>query len=73
MGVDDLSLERLDEFEGDEYDRASVKVFRRNQSIEATAYVLAPRARSLIQDEDWDPDYFETHHLGGYLARIPPA
>ncbi len=69
LGVDALSLKRLDEFEGNVYERVSVRVESdQGGSLTAEAYVIKREHRNLLSSEPWDLEAFEKNHLREFMA-----
>ncbi len=67
-GVEDQELERLDFFEGPEYQRQTVQlVGQGDQPVAADTYVLAPAEQSRLTGVDWDVEPFRTQHLEEFL------
>jgi gamma-glutamylcyclotransferase (GGCT)/AIG2-like uncharacterized protein YtfP len=56
--VDEAILQRLDAFEGAEYERVEVTVAISDGRHAALAYRLAEEARREIEPADWDPTFF---------------
>ncbi len=53
------TLQRLDAFEGEMYQRQEVEVMTKEHGIAvAMAYVIKPRYRDQLTDEEWDFRYF---------------
>ncbi|MEM9419922.1 MAG: gamma-glutamylcyclotransferase family protein [Planctomycetota bacterium] len=68
--VDEVSLERLDYFESEVYDRQSVEVqIASGESTLAFAYVVSGPHRNLLSDQPWDEATFVEQHLPGFMAR----
>lgn len=58
-GIDPVALARIDDFEGELYRRETVSVRTDDgQDIQAQAYVVRPRFRSLLADAPWDEETF---------------
>ena len=69
--VDDQSLQRLDEFEADVYERRKVRVQLPGGDVaDAWSYVISPESVYLLSDEPWDPANFIQQHLKQYLSRF---
>jgi gamma-glutamylcyclotransferase (GGCT)/AIG2-like uncharacterized protein YtfP len=61
LDVDYASLQRLDAFEDNFYERRSVAVHCENGSwLEAQAYVVPEANRHVLTDEPWDREQFVT-------------
>jgi gamma-glutamylcyclotransferase (GGCT)/AIG2-like uncharacterized protein YtfP len=66
--VDELSLERLDEFEGDLYQRTSVRVeTKKEETLSAETYVIKPELRSCLSLQEWTLKEFAQKHLAAFL------
>jgi gamma-glutamylcyclotransferase (GGCT)/AIG2-like uncharacterized protein YtfP len=69
LGVDAQSLKRLDEFEGDMYERVSVRVESdQGGSLTAETYVIKREHSGLLSSEPWDLEEFENNHLQEFMA-----
>jgi gamma-glutamylcyclotransferase (GGCT)/AIG2-like uncharacterized protein YtfP len=69
LDIDAPSLERLDEFEGDLYDRISVEVEAKGGgTLAAETYAIKSRRRHLLSSEPWDLEKFKQNHLQAFLA-----
>ena len=69
--VDADSLQRLDAFESEVYDRRNVLVhLADNDKVEAFTYIIAQRYKHLLSNDDWSLARFEQQHLSRYLAGI---
>jgi gamma-glutamylcyclotransferase (GGCT)/AIG2-like uncharacterized protein YtfP len=69
LGVDAHSLKRLDAFEGDLYERVSVRVKTgQGGSLKAETYVIKRQCSSLLSSEPWDLEEFEKNHLKEFMA-----
>jgi gamma-glutamylcyclotransferase (GGCT)/AIG2-like uncharacterized protein YtfP len=68
VGVAELAL--LDSYEGDLYERRTVKVRLGGHTHSALVYVLGEQHRSLLSSEAWELGAFEREHLAEYLERI---
>ena len=68
--LDEWSLNELDEFEGDEYDRQTVTVQTLGSVVEAYTYVIKPSCGHLVNHEPWNIIRFEENHLADYLTMI---
>jgi gamma-glutamylcyclotransferase (GGCT)/AIG2-like uncharacterized protein YtfP len=71
LDVDAASIERLDRFEGDFYNRANVPIDCANgEQFTADAYIVRPQNRHLLTDEAWTPESFvASGGLAQFLAR----
>ena len=66
--VDKLSLERLDAFEGDLYQRTSVRVeTEKDEILNAETYVIKPKYRGYLSSKEWNVKEFNQKHLGAFL------
>jgi gamma-glutamylcyclotransferase (GGCT)/AIG2-like uncharacterized protein YtfP len=64
LDVDPISLARLDDFEGDFYDRITVKVTTEGGEMQAAeVYRVAPGGLSQVLAESWDPTPFARSHV----------
>jgi Uncharacterized conserved protein len=58
-GLDEQSIEKLDAFEGDKYERAVVQVTMADGTQEeAYVYVVRNDCRKMLSDDPWDFDRF---------------
>jgi gamma-glutamylcyclotransferase (GGCT)/AIG2-like uncharacterized protein YtfP len=61
-------LERLDDFEGEEYRRERVRVvLSAGDVVDAFVYVLRPECSGLVNDAPWDPERFLESDLANTL------
>lgn len=66
--MDKLSLERLDAFEGDLYQRKPVRVETEKEEIlNAETYVIKPKYRSCLSSKGWNAEEFAQKHLSAFL------
>ncbi len=66
--VDELSLERLDEFEGDLYQRTPILVETVGEEIlNAETYVIKPEHRNYMSSKGWDVNKFTKTYLETFL------
>lgn len=66
--VDELSLERLDAFEGDLYQRTTVRVEKEDKKmIDAETYVIKPGYRNCLSCKEWDVNEFIQKDLDAFL------
>jgi gamma-glutamylcyclotransferase (GGCT)/AIG2-like uncharacterized protein YtfP len=66
--VDELSLARLDAFEGDLYQRKPVRVETKEREIrDAEAYVIKPKFRNHLSSSEWNIKEFTQKHLEAFL------
>jgi gamma-glutamylcyclotransferase (GGCT)/AIG2-like uncharacterized protein YtfP len=69
LDVDALSLKRLDEFEGEMYERVSVRVETdQGESFTGETYGIKREHRNLLSSEPWDLEEFEKNHLKEFMA-----
>jgi gamma-glutamylcyclotransferase (GGCT)/AIG2-like uncharacterized protein YtfP len=69
LDVDALSLKRLDEFEGEMYERVSVRAETdQGESFTAETYIIKHEHRGLLSSEPWDLEEFEKDHLKEFMA-----
>jgi gamma-glutamylcyclotransferase (GGCT)/AIG2-like uncharacterized protein YtfP len=69
LDVDALSLKRLDEFEGEVYERVSVLVETdQGEAFTAEAYVMKWEHGNLLSSEPWDLEEFEKKHLLDFMV-----
>lgn len=68
LGIDSLSLQRLDRFEDDFYTRTTVSVVTPEQGrLTAEVYVIPSCHRSLLLPRRWELNEFRCRHLTDYL------
>jgi gamma-glutamylcyclotransferase (GGCT)/AIG2-like uncharacterized protein YtfP len=68
-GVDAAALARLDAYEGDAYERISVRALRADGAVvTAWLWLLRPSERHRISDEPWDLATFVAHDLTRFEA-----
>ncbi len=66
--LDDASVEILDIFEDEIYERRTVRVCSKERGeVEARAYVI-PSQLACLGAESWDPAQFRVEHLDRYLV-----
>jgi gamma-glutamylcyclotransferase (GGCT)/AIG2-like uncharacterized protein YtfP len=66
--VDELSLERLDAFEGDLYQRTSIQVeMEGGEVINAESYVVKLKFRNHLSSSEWNVTTFAQKHLEAFL------
>jgi gamma-glutamylcyclotransferase (GGCT)/AIG2-like uncharacterized protein YtfP len=66
--VDELSLERLDEFEGDLYRRTPIQAeTERGKILNAETYVIKPEHRDYLSLQKWDVEEFVQNSLEAFL------
>jgi len=69
-GVTQRELERLDDYEGELYERCSLRVWVGTRALDAFTYLLRREYRALLSAELWELADFEREHLASYLSRI---
>lgn len=69
--VDELSLEALDRFEGEYYERLPVVVNASGNPVSAWTYVIRDEYAHLMTDEPWDLQRFRTHFLQRFMFTYP--
>jgi len=68
LNVDEASLERLDIFEGDLYQRTPVGVEAEGEEIlNAATYVIKPEYRGFLSSKAWDAKEFAQKDLEAFL------
>lgn len=68
FNVDELSLARLDAFEGDLYQRKPARVETKEREIrDAETYVIKPEYRGCLSSKEWNVKEFNQKHLGAFL------
>ena len=66
--VDELSLERLDAFESNLYQRTPVRVeTEKDEILNAETYVVRPEYRGYLSSKEWNVKEFNQKHLGAFL------
>ena len=69
--MSEQAIQRLDFFEGVEYDRIDVQPFLSNgESIQSCAYVVSPIYQNVLEVYKWNEDSFEQNHLDIYLKHV---
>jgi gamma-glutamylcyclotransferase (GGCT)/AIG2-like uncharacterized protein YtfP len=69
IGVDVLSVRRLDDFEGELYERSELSADALDgESLIAHAYVIKAQYRDRLSSDQWDPEHFEKADLRGFMA-----
>ena len=66
-GIGERLWLQLDGFEGEYYERRSVRVRTDDGFAEAQTYVISPTWRHLLSDEAWSPEWFREHHMSAYV------
>ena len=74
-GLDGPTLTRLDEFEGETYERRTVDVrptsttgIATGEALSAEVYVIGSGELHLLEEEPWDPESFRALHSERYVA-----
>ena len=63
-GVDALSVKRLDDFEGELYERTEIPAHTlEGESLTAQTYVIKAQYRDRLSSKEWDPTHFEKADL----------
>jgi len=66
--VDESSLERLDAFEGDLYQRTPILAeMEGGETFNAEAYVIKPEYRGYLSSKEWNVKEFAQKHLEAFL------
>ena len=69
--IDERSLQRLDEFESEVYERREVHgQLTGGDTVIADAYIVATRYEHLLGSESWDLDQFKEQYLQAYLSSL---
>ncbi len=69
IGVDVLSVRRLDDFEGELYERSEISADALDgESLIAHAYLIKPQYRDRLSSDQWDPERFEKADLIDFMA-----
>ena len=72
LNVDKQSLERLDAFEGELYQRTAVRVETKEAEIlNAQTYVVKSEYRDVLSSKGWDVREFIQKHLETFLTDNP--
>jgi gamma-glutamylcyclotransferase (GGCT)/AIG2-like uncharacterized protein YtfP len=68
LDVDELSLKRLDEFEGDLYQRGPIPAeTSKGEIYDAEAYVIKPEYQRCLSSKEWHFNEFCKNHLKPFL------
>jgi len=68
LDVDERSLERLDQFEGDLYQRSPVSVETDERKIrDAETYAIKPEYKGCLSSKKWNVTEFSQKHLKAFL------
>ena len=68
LGLSDREVGILDEFEGDEYERVSTKVFLEDESCSEMQASVYKYIGGQALDTEWDYEHFLEHHLEDFIA-----
>lgn len=60
---------RLDEFEGEYYERKPVIIISGKTEYPAEAYIVKQQFQTLLSSSQWDPDVFRANGLSSFLNR----
>lgn len=72
LNVDELSLEQLDAYEGELYQRTRVRVETEGAEIlDAETYVIKPEYQDFLSSKKWDAREFIQKHLETFLTDNP--
>jgi len=72
LNVDPLSVRRLDEFEGELYERREIAVDAFDgKSLTAQTYVVKAQTQNRLSSEEWDPTHFEKVDLLEFMNTYP--
>jgi gamma-glutamylcyclotransferase (GGCT)/AIG2-like uncharacterized protein YtfP len=67
--VDALSVRRLDDFEGELYERTEIPADTlEGESLTAQTYVIKAQYRDRLSSEEWDPKHFEKADLFDFMT-----
>ena len=70
-GIDEKTIEMLDAYEGDLYERANVMVqTREGGEVEAVAYVVPDRNKHHLTRQPWNRGAFRQQHYSQYLKEL---
>jgi len=69
LDVDAFSVKRLDDFEGELYERAGISADALDgESLMAQTYLIKPQYRDRLSSEPWHPEHFEKADLIDFMA-----
>jgi hypothetical protein len=69
LNVDPLSVKRLDDFEGEMYERVEIQADGLDgESFPAHAYIIRAQYRDRLSSSKWDPARFEAENLREFMA-----
>lgn len=66
LNVDDVAMNLLSGFEGDEYVKREVEVLADNKKIKAVVFVWCD-GRVKLSESDWDENFFRQNGIGNYI------
>ena len=67
-GLDEVAMEKLDQFEGDKYERVLVQVTLADGSLEeAYAYAIREDCQKMLSTDPWDFDRFLQNGLEKFI------
>ena len=68
LNVDELSLKRLDEFEGDLYQRMLIPAeTSKGEIYDVETYVIKPEYHGCLSSKEWHLGEFSQNHLAAFL------
>ncbi len=68
FGIDDISLARLDYFEGDLYEKITVRVTADDGcTYDACTYKVKDEHSRALSHEPWDPEEFKREHINLFI------
>jgi gamma-glutamylcyclotransferase (GGCT)/AIG2-like uncharacterized protein YtfP len=68
LDVDELSFKRLDEFEGDLYQRTPITAgTEKGEIFNAETYIIKPKYRNCLCSTEWNAKEFSQNHLETFL------
>ncbi len=68
--IDDETMNRLDAFEDDVYERVAVEVVGDDGTrIDAFTYRVRDDHSSFLTEEEWDPEEFREKHMRSFVER----
>ena len=70
LAISDDDCARLDEFEGDYYQRETVSVISADKTILAETYILRDEFIHLLDKNGWDAEQFERQHLANFICNL---
>jgi len=69
-GIDVASMAKLDDFEGDAYQRIKVNVQVNERPVSAAVYCMAPGQERLSNRQPWQAEAFVQRHMQSYLHDV---